>query len=164
MTTKMCKKCGAEKELTEFYKHPKMADGHLNICKECIKVYATTYRKTNIEKIKEYDRHRPNQKERYLKQKEQRENDVFKKETYLKSKKEWDARNRHKKNAHTVVRRAIKSGKITKPDRCQICGKVGEVQAHHEDYNKPLEVIFVCSNCHGMIHRYKNAFIRAIAS
>lgn len=34
---KKCFKCGVEKEITDFYKHPQMKDGHLNKCKLCTK-------------------------------------------------------------------------------------------------------------------------------
>lgn len=34
---KICFKCGNEKELTSFYKHAQMGDGHLNKCKDCTK-------------------------------------------------------------------------------------------------------------------------------
>jgi hypothetical protein len=40
-----------------------------------------------------------------------------------------------------------------KPAACSACGLVGRVQGHHEDYSKPLDVIWLCQKCHGLRHR-----------
>ena len=42
-------------------------------------------------------------------------------------------------------------GKI-KRENCQVCG--GErSEMHHEDYSKPVEVMWLCRECHLMWHR-----------
>lgn len=66
---------------------------------------------------------------------------------------EWAKRNRHKKRAHLQVKRAIARGDIIKPKNCSKCGIEGVIQAHHPDYSKPLEVMFLCTKCHGIEHR-----------
>jgi len=38
--------------------------------------------------------------------------------------------------------------KIPKGQLCQICNKNLTTDRHHEDYNKPLEVEFLCQECH----------------
>ncbi len=65
---------------------------------------------------------------------------------------EWRIKNKNKIAAHQAVHRAVKSGKLSRPDRCFLCGNVGKIQAHHHDYDRPLDVIWPCVSCHKMIH------------
>lgn len=40
------------------------------------------------------------------------------------------------------------------PDKCEDCGISNvPLQMHHTDYDDPLNVIFVCKDCHGIRHR-----------
>ena len=55
--------------------------------------------------------------------------------------------------AQQAINRAVKSGKAQKPGVCQSCGAKGPVQAHHDDYTKPLDVQWICASCHGRRHR-----------
>jgi len=60
-----------------------------------------------------------------------------------------------KGKAREAVRNAVRYGKMQKSNTCEMCGKQGTTQAHHEDYSKPLDVIWVCTTCHGKIHSNK---------
>ena len=48
MQKKQCKLCLEEKPMIEFYKHKRMADGHLNFCKKCKRDYAAKRRIINL--------------------------------------------------------------------------------------------------------------------
>lgn len=50
---------------------------------------------------------------------------------------------------------AVASGKLY-PQPCSVCGTCNNPQAHHEDYSKPLEVIWLCSKCHVKLHKEKH--------
>ena len=52
--------------------------------------------------------------------------------------------------ANQKVYRAIKSGKLIKQP-CLYCG-VDKVVAHHKDYSKPLEVLWLCQYHHKLEH------------
>jgi hypothetical protein len=41
------------------------------------------------------------------------------------------------------------------PRPCESCGGAG-AQLHHADYSKPLEVRWLCAQCHGREHRQPN--------
>ena len=51
-----------------------------------------------------------------------------------------------KYKARQEVLKALKKG-ILKKEPCEVCGSL-KVEAHHEDYNKPLEVNWLCSRHH----------------
>lgn len=57
----------------------------------------------------------------------------------------------HKDKARSLLNTALKSGKVIKLP-CEVCQNP-KSQAHHEDHNKPLEVIWLCSIHHGLRHR-----------
>jgi hypothetical protein len=64
----------------------------------------------------------------------------------------WKAANKVKVAAHKKVWIAVKNGTLVKPLTCSRCGGIKRLHAHHEDYGKPLEVVWVCSSCHKLIH------------
>lgn len=52
--------------------------------------------------------------------------------------------------AHYKVGKAIKKGELLPSKICSDCGSGNKkIVAHHEDYTKPLDVIWLCSSCHG---------------
>lgn len=70
-------------------------------------------------------------------------------------KKKISLRDPVKFRARGILRRAVKRGEMVRPDRCEQCGEQRKTQAHHDDYSKPLLVKWLCSVCHGRIHRTK---------
>lgn len=60
-----------------------------------------------------------------------------------------------RKAAARAVRLALESGRLLKPKYCQFC-KSTKIGAHHEDYTKPLEVIWVCAKHHSKIQKDAN--------
>lgn len=62
----------------------------------------------------------------------------------------WRANNREKLAAHLAVAYALRKGKLVRQP-CW-CGNQ-ESQAHHPDYSKKLEVIWLCQKHHKELHR-----------
>jgi len=123
---KRCMKCHEVKPLSDFYVHPEMGDGYLGKCKECTKMDVRLNYLRNIERIREYDRTRPRRAPWY---------------------------DPYKRHIHSIVQYAVKSGKLTKPASCSICGvETTVLHAHHDDYSKPIDVVWACVTCHHNIH------------
>jgi len=130
---KKCFKCEKLKELNEFYRHTRMGDGRLNKCKECAKKDTRKNRVANIEHYRAYDRARGNRQD----------------QQYVT---DYRAKFPKKYKAHSMVSNAVRSGKIVKPSECSECCQPGHIEAHHDDYEKPLEVRWLCAACHKQWH------------
>jgi len=64
----------------------------------------------------------------------------------------------YERHRATIItyRSALYRGLIIKPTCCENCNTISSrLNGHHEDYNKPLEVIWLCSSCHTLI-RYND--------
>jgi len=66
---------------------------------------------------------------------------------------EWKRQNPEKVAAHKMVAGALKGGHIVNPGKCSACGKIGNyLDAHHDDYKKPLDIRWLCISCHRKEH------------
>ena len=134
-----------------------MYDGHFNECKKCAKKRVTAHRNKNIEAVREYDRNRPNRVQRTEDVKKRRlalkVNDPQKFKEQESRKQIWRDNNPEKYRAHNILNNAVRDGKVKKPYKCEACGKRRVLHGHHDDYSKPLDVDWLCSQCHNDHHK-----------
>lgn len=112
---------------------------NLKINREKAALRAREWRKNNKEKARECDRKRRERHKEKRKQYQQWYNKTHKRDPV-------------KIAARTLLNNAVKLGRIVRPKECTSCGKKASIHAHHDDYAKPLEVKWVCSGCHFLIH------------
>lgn len=63
----------------------------------------------------------------------------------------WKEANPQKVWAHQCLRSALNRGLIEK-ESCEVCGSA-EVDAHHDSYDKPMDVRWLCRRHHKAEHR-----------
>ena len=134
---KRCNKCGIVKPITEFYKCRGMADGYFNQCKACKKIYADEYQAKNIDALRAKARERMRHPDRVK---------VANELTKL-----WVAADARRKKCHSKVKTEIKAGRLRRKP-CIRCGNE-KSEAHHEDYDKPLDILWLCRVCHKQRHK-----------
>lgn len=62
--------------------------------------------------------------------------------------------------AQNKVEKAVARGRVERPATCERCGKEpppfrdgrSAIQAHHPDYSKPMDVVWLCQPCHHAVH------------
>lgn len=128
MDTKVCIRCGQEKQISEYYTHPRMKDGHLNKCKKCCKSDAASNYKIKSKNtwFVESERRRGREKYKRLNYKTKYHNNPIKSFS--------DTKNLHRNLINAGFDMAMK-------------------EAHHWNYNFPRQGFILSRKVHKMIHR-----------
>ena len=74
---------------------------------------------------------------------------------YNAHKKKHVEENPEKAAAGWAVKNAITDGRIIRPGECEICHRECVPDGHHEDYSKPLDIVWLCRKCHSGVHAGK---------
>ena len=147
---KQCSMCGEEKPLDAYYRNIDSRDGRTSKCKACSSIVHAQYKAENREKyLARKRKYNKEHKEERLQYKRDHYSGIT--ASMREKLNAWKRNNREKVLAHKKVYNAIKSGKIVRMP-CEICGITTAVQDHHEDYTKPLDVIWLCQKHHKWIH------------
>lgn len=124
METKICFKCGLEKDFTEFYKHPKTRDGYLGKCKECAKSDVKSKYEENIENPDFVEKERARCRNKYAR---------------LNYNGRWES-HRGMKN----TRRYLKGVGV----------ELDGFEAHHWNYKLKNDVFILTPRAHKLVHKY----------
>lgn len=104
--------------------------------KEQYNTWMRIYRRLNAEKIREYNR---------------KYNSEWRKKNGYHSEVKAKIKFPEKEKARRKLQNSVKSGKILRGS-CEVCGKPNS-QGHHRDYQKPLEVQWLCPLHHAEQHK-----------
>lgn len=141
---KVCRECGKRLPISEFNKCKRNKDGLQDRCRECFSKYNKARYAQDRERFKravyEYKRNNPMK--------------------VLESRISTCAKNPNPKNAYKVVEQALIAGVLERPSNCYGCNcsdKEHRIEAHHHDYSKPLDVIWLCTPCHRRMDAQRRA-------
>lgn len=152
---KKCPKCKVEKDVNGFYKDAKTKDGLNGICKVCRLEMDRNRRKSNpewVQRRKEnnslyHQKNRDVVRARHRKIRGTEEGKL----SHQRSVAKWKKQNSNKVLAHRAIERAVLRGEIIPKKNCEVCGSNYNIEAHHPDYRKRLEVIWLCKMCHSKL-------------
>lgn len=121
-TVKVCRDCGEQREAAAFGADKRNRDGLKSYCKPC-----------EARQAQEARRLRPH--------------------LHRGRRRRWNARHPERARAHWMINELTRSGRLIRPTTCDRCSDpTGRIEAHHEDYSKPLDIIWLCHSCHVAHH------------
>lgn len=150
MTKRHCKNCNKDFDLSDGNHWRLNAQGNWICIPSARAANRRSYKKHgyNIEYSRSYALSHRAQRAQYQKQYRARYPEKVKeyaKKAYAERKENMYAR--------YAINEMVRRGAINKKSKCEHCHSAERLDAHHPDYSKPLEVIWLCRPCHMKIHR-----------
>lgn len=159
---KLCKMCGEIKRASAFGVNKNLKSGLTTYCKECQNNKSKAYFDSHREQVLERNKERgPATRARFKEKHGQEYINEYARNYYS------GCPNRRKRaKVYAKLAQALTDGTVIKPHKCEMCsveeGNGIKIEAHHKDYLKPLEVMWLCKKCHGKVHQMRNAIKRSI--
>lgn len=138
---KLCRRCNVSKSRDLFSRRAQATDGLQAWCKDCRR---ERYHENRAAEISNAKRHA-----------------IANPEKVREAKRRWRAKNPRyqyldddpiKVSARRQVYNAVSRGDLVRPSYCTRCGAACKPEGHHPDYAKPLDVVWLCRQCHGKEH------------
>lgn len=126
---KNCPRCSKEFKVNKSMSHL------IHCSRECYKFTPEEKKKSNTER---HARYRATESGRQ----------ITNEAVYRSIDKHW-----YKQKARLKLNYHVKKGNILKPDICTVCKENKKLEAHHEDYTKPLDVVWCCRTCHNTLDK-----------
>lgn len=136
---KKCLKCKVTKPFHEYHRNSRQKDGYHYYCKDCKKEFSKA----------EYERY----KDRYARSVKNYRSTPKGKQVVRDIYRRMREKYPEKYKARTILNSSLRKGLISKPQHCSICRSEKKLSAHHNDYLKPLDVIWMCYTCHTKHHK-----------
>lgn len=149
--SKICNRCGAMKPLQLFCVYRRNSDGHDTQCKECARIVQQRFRATVAYRQKVLLQNGANPDKARAKS-----NRYYQKHQAKLRQEQRDLLGTPKNQARSLLHKAVRNGSVVKPTCCQHCNRETSpryMNGHHRDYSKPLDVVWLCTTCHGKEHR-----------
>ena len=158
-STRECTKCGIEKPLSEFYRQSGR-DTYKRQCKSCEAARQAQWACKHPDLVKENKRRfRESHRDEILAYRQAnaahlRELKTLWVENHRDQvnalQKRWREEHPDRQAAYNLVKKALREGVLVRQP-CSLCGDM-DSHAHHDDYSKPLDVVWFCRSCHTEYH------------
>lgn len=147
-----CRHCKTIRTLDHFVYDHRISCGRMAVCFLCYRSKRKGAHKKNVEG------YRIRQRRAYSSEKSRAAylkmiSDPIKRRRALDKNKELRKKYPEKHKARTLLQKAVRRGKIIKPSQCSACNKHNcKIEGHHHDYSQPLNVTWLCPQCHRREH------------